>query len=213
MQKKVIYLLIITLLAVFNVPGIAASRDYDGLEVYILGGYKSFMGADDTLNIMFDSSGGITIGAGLKYTLPFGMFLMADYTNQAFSGYRVYIADPETFIRLDIGESLHINAFSGTLGIMIMRNKNIMPYLGLGVSYNMVSTDSDQITELGADENGIGYHGVVGADFKIEGGFILSLELRYEVIPDLIGNVGVPAVLEEDDLGGISALFKIGYVF
>jgi len=191
----------------------AAGTEKGQFSLFVEAGYKSFFGVDQTFNALYDSSASIGFGMGAKYKFPFGLFFMADINYHPFSGERVWVSSNGTVLKTGIQEDLVVLPLFVTIGYMPAMKGDMKVYFGIGGSYYMVSTSSPDDASLGSDENGTGYHGLLGVEFPLGKNMTLSVEGKYEIVTGIIGGsgqVGVARVFEEDDLGGFSLFVKVG---
>lgn len=192
----------------------AAASEKGRFSLFVQAGYKSFTGMDQTFNALYDSSASIGFGMGAKYKFPFGLFFMADMNYHPFSGERVWVSGNGTVVKTGIQEDLTVLPLFFTIGYMPAMKGDMKIYFGIGGSYYMVSTSSPDDATLGSDENGTGYHGLLGVEFPLGKNMVLSVEGKYEIVTGIIGGpgqVGVARVFEEDDLGGFSLFVKVGF--
>lgn len=179
--------------------------------IFAEGGYKYFMGAEDTFNALYESSGGLLLGGGIKYTLPSGLYFAGELQFSSFSGEKVWVSSTGTVIKTGTSEDMTLMPLLVSIGYYFTLEGSVRPYAGLGGGFYILSTTTEGADESN-DENGFGFFALFGIDFPLSDTFKIGIEGRYEMVPDIIGAAGVPAVFEENDLGGISGLVKIQFI-
>lgn len=180
------------------------------LSFFIGGGYKSFMLAADTFETLYDSTGTPIFTAGMKFDVESGFFLGAEAGYVSVSGERVWVGSDGTAIKTGIAENLNIIPLTAILGFYFVQSEDVRVYAGVGGGLYLVKIDCE-VDDYDRNESGFGFFGAMGADFNLSEQIYLNIEGRYESVSGLIGDSGVPALFEEDDLGGISGMLKIGF--
>jgi outer membrane protein W len=207
--------LMIVISIFFFVPTIAGApkvnnKNEQSFSIFMGGGYKNFLQAQDTFNALYDSSNGIVMDAGMKLDIERDFYVSAEVYLISKTGERVWVSSEGTAIKTGISEDLTLIPLTATLGYYLMKSKDVQVYLGVGAGFYLVQIDC-AIDDYDRNESGTGFFGTIGADFFLSDSIYLTIEAKYESVTGLIGYTGVPAIFEEDDLGGILILGKIGF--
>lgn len=214
MKLQVIVILFCIILTVTTVspaaPKMNSAKSTDGLSLFIGGGYKDFMLASDTFNTLYDSSGEPVFVAGLKYDIEGDFFFGVEAGYISASGERVWVSTDGTTIKTGIAEDLTIIPLTAILGFNFIQTDDVCIYLGAGGGLYLVNTDCE-VDTYDRNESGFGFFGALGADFNLSEKIFLNIEGRYDSLTGVIGDSGVPALFEEDNLGGITGLVRIGF--
>jgi len=177
------------------------------------GGYLDLTNARESASAVFGSSGGFTWGAGLRYGLGERFFVSAGVSYFKQEGERVFVAEPGGQV-FPLGHplSLRLLPVRATLGYRFGSGR-IRPYVGLGggiVSYREESTVGG-VTDTNSQTKASG-HILAGVELG-EGTVRLGAELEYSIIPNTIGIGGVSEIYDETDVGGLTLLVKVVFVF
>lgn len=214
MKLQVIVTLFCMILTITSVLPAAPKQNTpnskEGLSLFIGGGYKDFMLASDTFDTLYDSSGKPVFAAGLKYDIEGGFFFGVEAGYISASGERVWVSTDGTTIKTGITEDLTIIPLTAILGFNFIQTDDLSVYIGAGGGLYLVNTDCE-VDTYDRNESGFGFFGAVGADFNLSESIYLNIEGRYDSLTGIIGDSGVPALFEEDNLGGITGLLRIGF--
>ena len=178
-----------------------------------VGGYQDLTGARDSAKAVFGSSGGLTFGGGLGYTLANGFFFSEWARHFSKDGERVFVAAPGSPV-FPLGHplSVTITAIQGTLGHRFGKG-SFKPYVGVGgglTSFKETSTVGG-LTES-TSQSKASYHALAGVDFEL-GSLCLGGELMYLSVPNSVGLAGVSQVYGESNVGGFQAVGKLSFRF
>lgn len=205
----VVSLLLLTVQGVSAEPKTGSVRN-NNFSFFVGGGYKNFLNAQNTFDTLYDSAGSVLFDAGMKLDLKGGFFVSAEAYLIMMSGERVWVSSDGTYVKTGITEDLNLIPISATLGYYLYKSDDLKVYLGAGAGFYLVQIDCE-IDDYDRNESGSGIFGVLGADYLLSDAIYIGLEAKYESVTGLIGDSGVPAVFEEDDLGGIIVLIKLGF--
>ncbi len=164
----------------------------------------------DSFRAVFDSAGGMVIGAGIRVELPKNIYVEGalDYFNKG--GYRVYVSGTNV-VRTDIDTSISIIPFTFTGGYRFKLKPSFIPYVGGGFG-RYYFKQKDRVTELRGESSYTahnGYHLLGGVEFRADRPISFVGELKWNTVPSAIGEGGVSKYYEEDNIGGISISFKV----
>ena len=164
----------------------------------------------DSFQAVFDSRGGLVFGAGLRVELPKGIYVegVLDYFGK--EGYRVYVSGTKV-VRTDIDTSISIVPLTFTGGYRFKLKPSVIPYIGGGFG-RYYYRQKDIATELRGESSfkGFsGYHLLGGIEFRGDKPLSFAGELRWNSVPQAIGEGGVSKYYGEDNIGGISFSLKV----
>ena len=164
----------------------------------------------DSFRAVFDSAGGMVLGAGVRVELPKNIYVEGalDYFNK--DGYRVYVAGTKA-VRTDIDTSISIIPFTFTGGYRFKLKPSLIPYVGGGFG-RYYFKQKDTVTELKGESSfkaHTGYHLLGGVEFRADRPISFAGELKWNTVPGAIGEGGVSKYYEEDNIGGFSISFKV----
>ena len=181
-----------------------------------VGGYAmvgSFtFAARESFDTILGSSSGPIVGGGVTVGVPLGgLFVDVGGWHFAKSGERVLVLDGQTFplgIPLDV--TIVPLEFSAGWKFRFRRLPKLIPYAAGGyTSFGYKETSSFAGDGEDIDERFGGYHLRGGAEYKITRWLGLAGEVAWTTVPDAIGNGGVSATFNENDLGGTSLRARI----
>jgi outer membrane protein with beta-barrel domain len=197
------------LVAVLSVTAAGAGE----LSLTLDGGWHDLTSASKSAKAVFDTSGGPTFGLAAQYGLGQSFFIRAGARVLRRDGERVFVAAPGSPIfRLGHPLDMRIIPAYGLIGYRFLQGASLRPYIGVGggaTSYNEESDVAGEIfTSTATTASG---HAVAGLDYG-RGPIRFGGELMYSVAPNAIGFGGVSQVYGEDDIGGLSAVFRVSFV-
>jgi hypothetical protein len=169
--------------------------------------------AKQTFETVLDKSGGPIFGGGAQVLLPWGLYVEVGAWRFAQSGERVFIAPDGTVFKLGIPVDLTITPLELTGGLRfatITRRRNVVPFAGVGYSrYRYQETSDFADANEDVDENFPGFHVSGGVEYLARRWLAISGEVSWSSVPDAIGQGGVSAHFDEDNLGGTSIRLKV----
>lgn len=168
--------------------------------------------AADTFKAVFGRSVQPFWGGGLD--LAFGSGIYVDVTASRFkkTGQRAFIGPGNRAFQLGIPLTTTITPFEVTAGYRFKPGSSIVPYAGAGVgsySYKEVSPAPFSEASENLDVRHVGYLIVGGAEFRVSRWVALSVDAQYTHVTGILGSGGVSQALNEKDLGGTAARFKV----
>ena len=199
-------------IAAASLVALAASRPAaaQGFAADLHAGYFG-MAASESAKAVFGSTGGLTLGGGIRY--GFGKHLFVEAGARVFSkdGERVFVASaggPVAHLGFPLKARL-IPAYA-TIGYRFGRGKSVLvPYLGVGggvTSYREESTVAG--LALSESQSKASGHALVGLEYG-RGHVRFAAEAIYTTVPNALGVGGVSKVYGEDNLGGFCAQGKL----
>jgi hypothetical protein len=184
-------------------------------SVSLDGGYQDLTNAGRSAQAVFESSGGPTFGASVRFALGRSAFVGA--TGRFFSkeGERAFVADASAPVfRLGHPLEVRIVPVYATFGWRFSPNAALVPYAGLGAGvafYRETST----VAEIEQDEvsstkpSGLAFAGVEYG----RGSVRFGLEGSYSLVSKTLEAGGVAEVYDEDDVGGFAVVGRVVFVF
>jgi opacity protein-like surface antigen len=201
-------------LALTWAAGQATALEPERFSLAFEAGYQGLNSASDSAKAVFDgSTGGTTLGGSLRVGLGRLFFVGAGARFFSKEGQRVYVADAGSPV-YPLGHPLELKLrpIYGFAGVRMFPESRLVPYLAVGggaTSYQETSTVGG-VTEEVSESKGT-FLVMLGADWRLGGGFSLGVEGRYTSISDAIGLAGVSKVYGEDNLGGFSFAGRLGF--
>ena len=172
------------------------------------------MAAKNSAQAVFGSSGGLTFGGAVRYTVWRGAFVSAGVRTFSKEGERVFVLSPGGAVqKLGFPVSLRLTPVLLMAGYRFRHGRTIVPYAAAGASITSYSESSDVAGEsfdLSATQTG--FVAAAGVEYG-RSRFRAGLELGYSKVPGVIGLGGVSKVYGEDDLGSFHVVGKIVVAF
>lgn len=193
----------------------SASAQQGSFRLGVEGGYYHWTNAANSAEAVFDgSAGGPVFGGSAEYGFSDTLFARAGVRYFTRTGERAFVAEPGTPV-FRLGHDLEVQLVPvyALAGYRFGRGSSLQPYIGLGggvISYKEESDIAGEIRSV-SKTGGMGL-AVGGFDFG-RGTFRFGAEATYTLAPSIIGEEGVSKVYGEDDVGGLSALARITFVF
>jgi opacity protein-like surface antigen len=191
----------------------AAAQD-SGIVLDLAGGWQDLTSAKESAKAVFDgSSGGATFGGGLRYEFQSGLYVGAFMRYFSKDGERVFVASPDGEV-FPLGHplSLKIIPIHGSVGWRFGKSA-LRPYVAAGAGLASVKEESTVAGVVeSSSESKFSYHVLGGFEYA-SGAFRIGTEVMWTGIPDSIGVAGVSEVYGESDLGGVSAVLRVGFAF
>jgi opacity protein-like surface antigen len=177
------------------------------LGIEARGGYQDFSRAHDSMQAIFDSSGGGTFGLGLRGDVGRHVFLRVGASYLKKDGERVFVADATSPV-FKLGHPLELKLIPAYFdaALKLSTSARLQPYLGLGagaVSYKEKSTVAG--LDITNDQTLFSARALAGVTLR-QGHFLFGLEAAYATTPNAFGDDvrSVARVYDEKDLGGFS---------
>ena len=164
----------------------------------------------DSFQAVFDSRGGVVLGTGVMVELPRGIYMEGTIDYFSKEGYRVYVSGTKV-VRTDIDTSISIVPLTFTGGYRFGLKPSFVLYVGGGFG-RYYYKQKDIATELKGEDSYKGYGGyhlLGGVEFRADKPISFAGELKWNTVPQAIGEGGVSKYYEEDNIGGISFSFKV----
>jgi opacity protein-like surface antigen len=178
---------------------------------YAMVGLMNFTAAD-SFDVILGSPSGMIFGGGARVGLPLGgLFVDVGAWQFRGEGERAFVFQGEEF---DLGIPVEITVtpleITGGWQFRLRRAPKFRPYVGGGFSsYGYKETSEFATNAENVDDRFTGYHVLGGAEYRVARWVALSGEVTWTTVPDALGEGGVSAEFNEDDLGGTSVRFKI----
>jgi hypothetical protein len=165
--------------------------------------------AKESFNAIFDKDSTWIAGGGADAIWPSGFFGSAEIEWYKMEGERAFVLDDQVF-RLGIRDEVRVVPISMTFGYKFGRSTVARPYAGAGYGLYLFKEDAD-FAQPGDDvsDNFGGFHIVGGVDLFRRRRIAAAVEGRYAWVSDSIGEGGVSAEFDENDLGGFTIKVKV----
>ena len=139
------------------------------------------------------------------------MFVDVGAWHYSAEGERVFVLDDQVY-PLNIPTTISVTPLEITGGwrFRIRSLPKFTPYAGGGFTSMTYTETSDFATDAeNVDATYSGYHVLGGAEYKITRWLGVAGDATWTTVPDAIGEGGVSAAFNENDLGGTSFRLKI----
>jgi hypothetical protein len=194
--------------------------DNFGIDLFAQIGNTSFTAVDSFEAILGTSSGSV-FGGGGQVRLPFNLFARLDISRFEKDGERVFVSNGDVF-KLGIPTTITITPIEVTGGyrheLAFGRSKKggptfrLVPFGGAGFGRLQYKERADfAVAGDDVEENFTSYHVIGGVEAPIWRWFGAGVEYQHRWVRDAIGNSGVSAEFDEDDLGG--GTFRVRLMF
>jgi len=165
--------------------------------------------ARDSFEAILGSALGGVFGGGGQLALGNGLFAQVGIDRFRKTGSRALVSGEQIF-RLGIPHVITVTPIQATVGYRIPGAHRTIPYVGGGIGWHAFEETSPDFQGAGdVSDSAIGYHVLGGAEYRIAGWMWLAGEVQWTAVPNVLGEHGVSAVFEEDDLGGATFRFKV----
>ena len=178
---------------------------------YAMIGVMNFAAAD-SFDVILGSPSGMIFGGGARVGLPLGgLFVDVGAWRFRGEGERAFVFQGEEF---DLGIPVEVTVtpleITGGWQFRLRRAPKFRPYMGGGFSsYGYKETSEFATDAENVDDRFTGYHLLGGAEYRVSRWAALAGEVTWTTVPDALGEGGVSAEFDEDNLGGTSFRFKI----
>jgi opacity protein-like surface antigen len=148
-------------------------------------------------------------GGGAQMAFSNGLFFQGSYERYQSTGQRVFVVDSQVF-ELGIENEITVTPIQVTVGYRQATSDRVVGYVGGGVGWHRL----EEVAQLSdpaenVDETEIGYHVLGGMEYVVTPWLWVGGEGQWAYVPDILGNDGVSAAFDEDDLGGFTLRFKL----
>lgn len=165
--------------------------------------------ASDSFDAITGKPTGVMYGGGAQFGLSNGVFFQGSLERYEEKGERVFVFENQIF-QLGIQNTVTVTPMLFTVGYRQPSSENIVGYVGAGVGWHRFEEQADLADpSLNVDESKIGYHVLGGVEYPLTPWLWIGGEGQWAYVPDILGNDGISAAFEEDDLGGFTIRFKL----
>ena len=167
--------------------------------------------ADDSFDTILGSPFGPVVGGGAQVVFPNSAFVQVSFERFRETGTRALVSGDQVFT-VDTPATIEVQPVMVTVGYLAREYGRFAPFLGAGIGWHTLTEESPSVADR-TRESKVGYHVVAGTEFALARWVALAGEVQWAGVPDLIGETGISAAFQEDDLGGTTFRFKfiIGY--
>lgn len=176
------------------------------------GGLRSMSNSPDTEKAIFDKEPGLGLGVGLSYDLDPRLRIGVEGRRIRRDGERAFAADRNSQA-FRLGHPLGLTLTGGLLTAEFHFPKlgPVAPYLGIGAGTVFWRERSDIAGLIERDSGSTGlFEGRVGIE-RQQGHLRLAIEGGISLARNAVGAGGLSKVYEENDLGGLFVVGKIGF--
>lgn len=192
------------------VPVAAQSRSIDIRGFAMAGGFT--FAADQSFDAILDEPSAPFMGGGARIGFPIGgLFVDVAAWRLRAEGQRVFVANGVVY-PLHIPATITLTPLEVSAGwrFYFPRVPRLLPYVAGGFTTMKYEETSDFATgNENVDESFDGYHLFGGVEYRITRWLGAAGEFQWTTVPDAIGESGVSAAFDEQDLGGTAFRFKI----
>ncbi len=202
---------IIAVTALAAAPAYAQQRNANtiGVRGFATFGNITFQ-AQDSFDAIFDRHAGPIIGGGGQVLLPWGIFVEVGASQFKQEGERAFVTATGEVFRLGIPVEVTITPLEITGGWRYRKWPSIVPYGGVGYSaYRYRETSEFAGADENVDDRFGGFHFMGGAEYRPLRWLAVGGEVVFASVPDALGDGGVSAAFNEDNLGGTTVRLKI----
>lgn len=162
--------------------------------------------ARDSFEAIFGNSFGPMFGGGAQVVFSNGGFLQAGVEHFSSDGNRVMIGANELYA-LPTPVSVRVLPVQVSLGFFTGVPGERAGYAGGGFGIYSYREESPDIEEINLRK--VGYHVLAGMEFPVVSGVSLAGEVQWTAVPKGLGDAGLSAAFDEDDLGGTTFKVKV----
>ena len=175
----------------------------------ILGNFEP-SNASDSYGAVY-GSGSIFYGLVWDYALRDKIVIEGEYHYFSKSGERVNLVNG-SWMPNGIAEDLSYHSLLATGKYVFRPDAGTRPFVGAGLGFYNIDVSS---TAGGESFSKPGYHLVVGSHFRAQQKFSAFAQVRWSMIPGVLGDDpnSVSAYYDESDAGGLSFAVGLLYVF
>jgi hypothetical protein len=189
-----------------------ASRPSRNVQI---GGYAMVgrvnLAAVESFDAILGETSGPIFGGGARVGLPFGLFVDVGAWQFRGEGERVFVSNGVVYpLNVPVEITMTPLEITGGWRFRVPRVARLTPYVGGGLTsmrYRETSAFSSESENV--DETFSGYHLMGGAELRLMRWIGAAAEVTWTTVPESIGQGGVSAAFNEDDLGGTTVRFKI----
>lgn len=172
------------------------------------------MAAKSSAKALFGSSGGVSFGGALRYTVWRGAFVSAGLRTFSKDGERVFLLSPGGAVQsLGFPVSVELRPVLLMAGYRFRNGQLLVPYAAIGAAITSYSETSTVAGEsFDSDGSKTGFVGAAGVELG-RGLVRFGAEIGYSTVSGVVGLGGVSQIYGEDDIGGFHAIGKVAVAF
>jgi opacity protein-like surface antigen len=180
-----------------------------GVRGFVTFGNISFQ-AQDSFEAIFETSSGPIFGGGGQVLLPWDIYVQVAASRFSRDGERAFVGPNQEVFRLGIPLEVKITPLEITGGWRFTRWDRVVPYGGAGYSsYRYEENSEFGDSEGDVDDRFGGFHVVGGVEYLPFRWMAVGGEVSWASIANGLGEGGVSAAFNEDNLGGTTVRVKI----
>ncbi len=164
--------------------------------------------ARDSFETILGSWVGSVFGGGGQIVFPNGAFAQVSVDRFRDTGSRALVSGEQVFT-LDSTALITLRPIQVTAGYRSATSGPFAPYFGAGIGWHTLTEESPSLPAAGSiEESGLGYHVVGGVEYSLTRWLGVAGEAQWTAVPDVLGETGISAVFQEDNLGGTTFRLK-----
>ena len=165
--------------------------------------------ASDSFDAITGSPLGVMYGGGAQVGFSNGLFFQGSVERYEETGERVFVFEDQIF-QLGITNTVTVTPIQLTVGYRQASTESVVGYVGGGLGWHRFEEQADLADpSLNVDETKIGYHVLGGVEYPLTRWLWIGGEGQWSYVPDVLGNDGISAAFQEDDLGGFTIRLKL----
>jgi hypothetical protein len=175
----------------------------------LLAGQRS--AAPETFDAVFGTTLQPFLGGGAQLAFANGLYTEVAISRFRKAGERAFLLDGESFkLGIPLEATIIPIEITGGYRFGAEWSSLVVPYVGVGLAAYRYTETAD-FAEAGDDINlrGTGYLAVGGAEFRLHRWVVASADVQYTRVAGILGQGGVSEQAGEDNLGGVSARFRV----
>ncbi len=191
-------------------PAPPPPRNTIGVRGFGMVGNMTFT-AQDSFDTVLDTHSGLIFGGGGQVLLPWNVYVEIGAWRFKEDGERVFIGANDEIFKLGVPVEISVTPIEVTGGYRFTQiARRFVPYAGAGFSsYRYQETSEHAEASENVDERFGGFHVLGGGEYQITRWLAAGGEVAWSSVADAIGEGGVSAHFNEDNLGGTSIRLKI----
>jgi opacity protein-like surface antigen len=165
--------------------------------------------AQDSFDTILGQSFGPLFGGGGQVVFPNGAFAQVGIERFRETGTRALVSGDQVFT-VDFPEQVTVTPITISAGYRAIRPGPLTGYLGVGFGWHRLEEESLELPTAEPISTGhAGFHILGGAEYAVLPWVSLAGEVQWATVPKALGETGVSAFYDEDDLGGTTFRLKL----
>jgi hypothetical protein len=180
------------------------------LRAFVMATKEQFF-AKTTFDAVFGAPAQSFWGGGAAAVFREGLFVEVSASQFKKTGQRAFVSNGQTFpLGIPLTATITPVELSGGYRFRLRNHQTLIPYVSGGVGwYRYKETSSFADTSENIDTRHNGFLADAGIEFRVYRLVALAADAQYTHIPGILGAGGISKDVNETDLGGIAARFKV----